>query len=171
MKIHAPYLLIIPTIIILIFSQCRKPEKVSEIPQIKFVDVPVKDTLDDLGNHVRRATLIFTLIDGNGDIGLQDYDTLSPFNSGSKYYNNLYIDVYKRVQNQQVAIPLKNPSYFRTKYIEPQGINKVLQCTLKVDLDFILPIDFDSCEFVFYMYDRALHQSNIESSGYRKLTP
>jgi len=152
-------------------TSCRKPVKVSEIPKIKFVDVPIKDTLDALGNHIRRATLIYTLIDGDGDIGFQTSDTLAPFNPGSKYYYNIYIDLYKRVQNQQVLIPLQTPFYFRTKYIQPQGINKVLQCTLKVNMDFNLPTNIDSCEFVFYMYDRAQHQSNIERSGYRKLAP
>jgi len=153
------------------FFSCRKPEKVSEIPQIKFVDIPIKDTLDDLGNPIRRATLIYTLIDGDGDIGFQAADTIAPYNVGSKYYYNIYIDLYKRVQNQQVLIPLQAPFYFRTQYIQPQGINKVLQCTLKVNMDFNLPTDIDSCEFVFYMYDRAQHQSNIERSGYRKLAP
>lgn len=150
---------------------CRKPENISEIPQIKFVDVPIKDTLDKLGNPIRRATLIYTLIDGNGDIGFQPSDTLAPFNPGSIYYYNIYIDLYKKVDNQQVIIPLQAPFYFRTKYIQPQGINKVLQCTLKVDMDFNLPTNIDSCEFVFYMYDRAQHKSNIERSGYRKLLP
>lgn len=171
MKHQLILLSIISISAILFFTQCKKPEKVSEIPQIKFVDVPVKDTLDSLGNHVRRATLIFTLIDGNGDIGLQDYDTVSPYNPESKYYNNLFIDLYKKVQGQEVLIPLATPFYFRTKYIQPQGINKVLQCTLKVNMDFYIPVNIDSCDFVFYMYDRALHQSNIESSGYRKLAP
>lgn len=158
------------SVLINLFS-CRKPEKVSEIPQIKFVDVPIKDTVDELGNAIRRATLIFTLIDGDGDIGFQSADTLAPFNQGSKYYYNVYIDLYKRVQNQQVLIPLQTPFYFRTKYIQPQGINKVLQCTLKVTMDFNLPTNIDSCDFVFYMYDRAQHQSNIEKSDYRKLAP
>lgn len=167
------YLTILFTIILVFISifSCRKPEKVSEIPQIKFVDLPIKDTLDKLGNPVRRATLIFSLIDGNGDIGFQSADTFAPFNVGSKYYYNIYIDLYKKVQNQQVLIPLQAPFYFRTKYIQPQGINKVLQCTLKVDMDFNLPTNIDSCDFVFYMYDRAQHQSNIEHSGYRKLAP
>lgn len=150
---------------------CRKTEKISVIPQIKFIDVPIKDTLDKLGNPIRRATLIYTLIDGDGDIGFQPSDTLPPFNQGSIYYYNLYIDLYKKIDNQQVIIPLQAPFYFRTKYIQPQGINKVLQCTLRVDLDFNLPTNIDSCEFVFYMYDRAQHKSNIERSGYRKLMP
>lgn len=153
-----------------VFS-CRKPVKVSEIPQIKFVDLPIKDTLDELGNPIRKATLIYTLIDGDGDIGFQPSDTNEPFNSGSIYYYNVYIDLYKKSDNQQVIIPIQAPFYFRTKYIQPQGINKVLQCTLKVDMDFNLPTNIDSCEFVFYMYDRAQHKSNIERSGYRKLMP
>ncbi|MGQ9846270.1 MAG: hypothetical protein ACUVQP_02040 [Bacteroidales bacterium] len=158
---------------LLLFSlfSFRKPVKVSEIPQIKFIDIPIKDTLDKLGNPIRRATLIYSLIDGDGDIGFQPSDTLPPFNYGSIYYYNVYIDLYKNVNNQQVIIPLQTPFYFRTKYIQPQGINKVLQCTLKVDMDFNLPTNIDSCEFVFYMYDRAQHKSNIERSGYRKLMP
>lgn len=171
MKHRLVFLSIISFPVILFFSQCKKPEKISDIPQIKFVDVPIKDTIDTFGRNIRRATLIFTLIDGNGDIGLHDYDTNSPYNPDSKYYNNLFIDLYKKVQGQEVLIPFASPFYYRTKYIQPQGINKVLQCTLKVNMDFIKPVNFDSCDFVFYMYDRALHQSNIERSGYRKFAP
>jgi hypothetical protein len=150
---------------------CRKPEKVSIIPEIKFISVPTKDTADQLGNPIRRASLNFSLIDGDGDIGLNDYDTVSPYNPGSVYYNNIYIDLYTKVNGQMTLIPLQTPFYFRTPYIQPKGIDKVLQCTIKVDMDFILPVSWDSCEFVFYMYDRAQHKSNVVSSGYRKLAP
>jgi hypothetical protein len=153
----------------LLALQCKKPEKVSEIPEIKFIDLPIKDTIDNLGNPVRRAKLIFYLVDGNGDIGLKESDTFPPYNKGSKYYYNLYIDLYKRENGQMQQIPLATPFYFRTKYIEPQGINKVLRCTLIVNIDFNVPLFFDSCDFVFYMYDRSLNISNIEHSGLRRI--
>jgi|YNPMSStandDraft_1061717.scaffolds.fasta_scaffold00041_21 hypothetical protein len=158
-------------LIFLCFVQCQKPENVSEIPKIKFIDLPVKDTLDLLGNTIRRATLIFYLVDGNGDIGLKESDTVSPYNQGSRYYYNLYIDLFRRQNGQMVKIPLATPFYFRTKYIEPKGINKVLRCTIKVNLDFNVPLAFDSCDVVFYMYDRSLKQSNIERSGLRRIAP
>ena len=63
-------------IVVLLFVQCQKPEKISEIPAIKFIDVPIIDTVDLLGNPIRRAKLMFSLIDGDGDIGLKDNDTL-----------------------------------------------------------------------------------------------
>ncbi len=150
---------------------CEKVEKVSEIPEIKFLNVPIKDTVDELGTHVRRAKLTFSLQDGDGDIGLHDYDTVAPYNPGSVYYNNLYIDLYTKVNGQMTLIPLETPFYYRTVYIEPQGINKVLKCTICVDLDIELPVLWDSCEFRFYMYDRAEHKSNVETSGYRKFAP
>ncbi|MCX7862050.1 MAG: hypothetical protein N2449_03575 [Bacteroidales bacterium] len=158
-------------VLLLILVQCKKPEKVSKVPEIKFIDLPIKDTVDLLGNPIRRATLIFSLVDGNGDIGLKDDDTFPPYNRGSAYYYNLFIDLYKRVNGQLVPIQLTTPFYFRTKYIEPQGINKVLQCTLKVNLDFNVPLAFDSCECMFYMYDRSLNKSNIERTGLRRIAP
>ncbi len=154
-----------------IFIQCKKPEKIPETPKIIFLDLPVKDTFDILGNNIRRATLIFHLTDGNGDIGLKESDTVAPYNQGSKYYYNLYIDLYKKQDGQMVPILLATPFYFRTKYIEPKGINKVLQCTIKVNLDFNIPLAFDSCDVVFYMYDRSLNRSNIERSGLKRIAP
>lgn len=151
--------------------QCKKPEKIPPQPKIKFIDLPVRDTVDMLGNPVRRATLIFSLIDGDGDIGFKEGDTLPPFNIGSPYYYNLYINLYKRENGQMVPINIATPFYYRTKYIEPQGINKVLQCTLKVNLDFNVPFSYDSCDFEFYMYDRSLNKSNIERSGLRRIAP
>ncbi len=151
--------------------QCKKPEKVPPQPKIKFIDLPVKDTVDMLGNPVRRATLIFSLTDGDGDIGFKEGDTLPPFNQGSPYYYNLYINLFKRENGQMLPINISTPFYYRTKYIEPQGINKVLQCTLKVNLDFNVPLPFDSCDFEFYMYDRSQNKSNIEHSGLRRIAP
>lgn len=153
------------------FMACTKPEKVSEIPKIEFIDLPVKDTLDELSNPIRRASLIFKLTDGDGDIGFKPEDTLSPYNPGSPYYYNLYIDLYRKNNNEWQLISLQTPFYFRIPYIQPQGINKVLQCTIKVNLNFNLPTNIDCCNVVFYMYDRALHKSNIEHSGYRKIAP
>ncbi len=158
-------------VLLIVLPSCKKPEKVSEIPAIKFIGLPVKDTLDELGNTIRRAKLIFSLIDGDGDIGLKENDTMPPYDQGSKYYYNLYVDLYVKHNGQLVPLPLTTPFYYRTKYIEPQGINKVLRCTLMVDMTFNLPMTFDSCDVVFYMYDRSLHQSNVERSGFRRIAP
>lgn len=42
------------------------------------------------------AILNFSFTDGDGDIGLDPGDTLSPYEPDSFYYYNLYIDYYEK---------------------------------------------------------------------------
>lgn len=147
---------------------CRKPIKYSEIPDIKFLSIPIIDTIDDLENPIKRAVLTYYLIDGNGDIGFNDGDTLAPYDINGNYYHNLIIDMYKIIDG--IAIKVDTPEIgtyfkFRTKYIEPVGQNKTLKCTFYINLDFDVPMNWDSVMFNFYMYDRALNKSNITTTG------
>ena len=154
-------------LIFLIFFSCKKPEKYSDIPQIKFKEIPVKDTID-FQNHIKRCVLTFSLIDGDGDIGFKDGDTFPPYNYDGEYYNNLWITMYKIVDGKTVIVDTsenKTSYNYRTTYIQPQGQNKSLKCTIFVNLDFNLPSSWDSLQFEFYMYDRALHKSNVETTS------
>lgn len=159
-------------VFIFIFSvffwySCRKPEKYPTTPKISFTEIPVKDTVDDLGNPVKRCVLTFSLIDGDGDIGFEEGDTVAPYQIGGPYYHNLLITMYKLVDGlyYQVDTPeIGTPFYFRTKYIEPIGQNKTMKCHIYVNLDFDIPSNWDSVKFDFFMYDRALHKSNVAST-------
>ena len=160
------YLFIIFASILLWFS-CRKPEKYSNIPQISFIEIPVKDTII-FSNHLKRHILTYSLIDGDGDIGFKEGDTLTPFNINSAYYNNLIIDMYKIVDGYTIKVDtpeIRTYYRFRTKYIEPIGQNKTVKCTIYVNLDFDIPSSWDSVRFDFYMYDRALNKSNVTTTG------
>jgi hypothetical protein len=68
--------------------------------------------------------------------------------------------VYFPVDTPEIGTPF----YFRTKYIEPIGQNKTLKCTIYINLDFDIPSSWDTVKFDFFMYDRALNKSNIEST-------
>lgn len=153
-------------LIITVFFSCRKPEKYSVVPEIHFKEIPIKDTLV-FSNPLKRCVLTFSLIDGDGDIGFNEGDTLPPYDSKSVYYNNLLINMYKIIDGNSIKVdtPEIGTYYkFRTKYIEPQGQNKTLKCTIFVNLDFDLPSQWDSIKFDFFMYDRALNKSNVEST-------
>ncbi|PIP54490.1 MAG: hypothetical protein COX07_05055 [Bacteroidetes bacterium CG23_combo_of_CG06-09_8_20_14_all_32_9] len=147
------------------WTSCRKPQKFSEIPELKFISIPLKDTHDTLGNPIRRAQLTFYLVDGNGDIGFNEGDTLPPYQITGDYYYNLFIEMYELKNGNFTLVDLAAPFYFRTTNIEPVGQNKTLKCTIYVNLDFYIPVIWDSVKFDFYMYDRALHKSNIASTG------
>ena len=146
---------------------CKKPEKYSIVPEIQFKEIPINVTHDTLGNPLKRCVLTFSLVDGDGDIGFKEGDTLTPYDINSVYYNNLLIDMYKVVDGNTIKVDTPEiGTYFkfRTKYIEPQGENKTLKCTIFVNLDFDIPSQWDSLKFDFYMYDRTLNKSNIEST-------
>ena len=152
--------------VLILFFSCRKPEKYSTIPEITFKEIPIKDTVV-FGNQLKRCILAFSLVDGDGDIGFKEGDTLPPFDVNSEYYNNVLITMYKIVDG--LSIKVDTPEIgtyfnFRTKYIEPQGQNKTLKCTIYVNLDFDIPSSWDSLKFDFFMYDRALNKSNIQST-------
>ncbi|MCX7954616.1 MAG: hypothetical protein N3A01_05435 [Bacteroidales bacterium] len=150
-----------------IFS-CKKPVKISEIPEINYISLELKDTVDDLNNKIRRALLSFYLVDGDGDIGLNDYDTVDPYSPNSIYYYNLYINLYKKTDSTPQKLPIDFK--YRIKNIQPVGINKTLKCTIKVAMSFYQPLPADTCNFEFFVFDRALHKSNVEYTGFVKVS-
>ena len=155
-------------LILSFLSSCKKPEKYSTTPKITFVSIPVKDTVDQLGNHIKRCVLTFSLIDGDGDIGFEDGDTIAPYQIGSAYYYNVLINMYKIVDGNTLPVDtpeIGTPFRFRTKHIEPIGQDKTLKCTIYVNLDFDIPSSWDTVRFDFFMYDRALHKSNTASTS------
>jgi hypothetical protein len=151
----------------LVFTfSCKKPEKYSTTPVVTFKEIPVKDTTI-FSNHIKRCILTYSLVDGDGDIGFQDGDTIYPYNIDGSYYNNVMITMYKMVNGVYFPVDtpeIGTPFYFRTKYIEPIGQNKTLKCTIYINLDFDIPSSWDTVKFDFFMYDRALNKSNIEST-------
>lgn len=154
-------------LIISTLLSCKKPEKYDIVPKISFVEIPVKDTVDQLGNTVRRCVLTFSLIDGDGDIGFDEGDTISPYQIGGPYYHNLIVNLYKIVDGNVILVDtpeIATPFRFRTKHIEPIGQNKTLKCTIFVNLNFDIPSSWDTVLFDFYMYDRAFHKSNTAST-------
>lgn len=153
--------------LLLLFFSCRKPEEYSIVPEIHFKEIPIKDEYDSLDNHVKRCVLTFSLVDGDGDIGFKDGDTLPPFDTSSLYYNNLLIDIFKIIDGKSIKVDtpeIQTYYRFRTKFIEPQGEKKALKCTIYVNLDIDDPPLNDSVKFEFFMYDRSHNKSNVEST-------
>ncbi|HIE15377.1 MAG TPA: hypothetical protein EYP69_00455 [Bacteroidales bacterium] len=105
----------------LIFYGCNKPVKYSDIPAITFSKLLVTDTVDALDNTIVKGTLIFDFVDGDGDIGLQDGDTIPPYDS--VYFYNLYITEYYVVNDSFVEANPVVPYHYRIPYIAATGQN------------------------------------------------
>ena len=150
----------------LLFLSCEKTEEYSNIPEITFVDALISDTIEaKLGNPIKRVAVKFKFIDGDGDLGLSKKDTFGDFAPTKPYYYNLKFSVFEKKNNQWVLKENTKP-YFRFLDISKKETdNNVLKGYMIVNIDFLKNITFtDTLRLDFFIYDRALHQSNTEST-------
>ena len=142
---------------------CPKPQEYSEIPVIEFKQVKLFNSNDTLGNPEKTYQLKFGLIDGDGDIGLEEGDTIG-LGVDSLYVNDFLTKMYEVKNGDTILADTLNSYNFRIPYIEPQGQNKVLIADVYNDWTFPYYQDtllFDSIFFEFYIIDRKLNISNI----------
>jgi len=158
---------------LMLFS-CQKNEQYPLVPEIHFSRFLVE--VDTAAHVVRRGVLEFTFKDGDGDIGLRSNDISPPYNPGSKYYYNLIIKYYEKQYGKFVEVPLLswNPDSARydtitfnarIPWLTPELGNKSISGTIQDTLFIDNPLSkFDTIKFTFYIYDRALHKSNVDST-------
>ncbi|MBK7946699.1 MAG: hypothetical protein IPJ85_15975 [Flavobacteriales bacterium] len=117
----------------------------------------------DIGANQRdSASLVIYFTDGDGDIGLDDSDSSPPFNTGSDYYYNLFVE-YEELQNDVwVPVSLALPLRYRIPRITPTGQNKALEGEIAVALPWrIIPDSVTrTVRFNVRLVDRKLHESN-----------
>lgn len=144
-------------------ASCIKFEDTPIIPQIDFQSVQSDIVYDALGNESKHTKLTFNLIDGDGDIGLMPEDTIEPF--VGHFRHNFHFDLMVKKQGEFVYWDELAINYFDIPYIEPQGQNKLIEAQVSIDLYFsTLLMPYDTVYFRFFVYDRALNRSNIDTS-------
>jgi len=157
MKIKS--LILIAGIIALMVFSCDPPEVYPIIPQISFKEMKLLDGQDTLGNNVKRVILTMSVIDGDGNIGLPDGDTLPGFDTlGNK---NLFIDLWNKKDSVFEKVELLAPNYYKTTFLTPVGQDKSLTADFEVTMDYYFFKDYDTIKYTFYIYDRDLNRSNI----------
>lgn len=106
-------------------SACLKTEVFPKEPHIAFKSYTQSPDSSEL-------TISFT--DGDGDIGLDQGDTLAPYNPGSTWYHNFFVDYYKKENGAWVLQQFTLPLYYRIPVITPTGQNKALQGDITVEI-------------------------------------
>ncbi|MBK9177315.1 MAG: hypothetical protein IPM46_13480 [Flavobacteriales bacterium] len=139
----------------LVLSGCVKRDSFPPEPTLKF------KSFTQFGDS---ASLVVLFTDGDGDIGLDDSDNQPPFNTGSDYYYNLFLEYeeYRSVTASWVPISLALPLRYRIPRITPTGQNKALEGEIAVALAWpIIPDNVvDTVRFQVRLVDRALRESN-----------
>lgn len=157
-------------------GQCKKTEISSEIPQIEF-----KSATFLTNTEGKDSVLVLTITyrDGNGDLGLNQSDTLAPFNpiidsvgkSLNPFYQNLHINYFEKYNGQfQVVTNPFNPAdtltyAYRFESLTPEGRHLSIRGDIEVKISpNAYPTAQDSTMYEVYIYDRALHKSNLVQS-------
>jgi hypothetical protein len=151
------------------FLSCKKESNFSVVPIITFKEFK-KFGLDS-------ATCTISFTDGDGDIGLAQFDTTAPYNLNSKYFNNLYMVYYYRDSTGTWKPFDTKPSTtqidtfyhaYRIPYLTQDGQRKSLEGDIRVRLDapFLPAVPGNPAfKFKIVLIDRALHTSNEVDTG------
>ncbi|HXC03123.1 MAG TPA: hypothetical protein VNZ86_00150 [Bacteroidia bacterium] len=144
---------------------CKQVENFPVIPQITF------ESLKTYGYD--SAICKITFVDGDGDIGLDPFMTQPPFDTTSRYYNDLFLKLYwdslgiwkvGLKPNLHTGIYDTIQSRFRIPNLTPNGQAKALKGEIKVKLFAPYSIPGQRFKYSIRLYDRALHASNIVES-------
>ena len=150
---------------------CQKPVEYPVEPEIAYEGFTYLFNPDSTFSGEGTISISFT--DGDGDLGLDDADTLPPFGFNDAHYYNMIVDYLKCVNGEFVKTPLlswnvQTQSYdtitFNTRFKrlrdseEPKAITGTIDYTLTVQNPFSPD---DTVKFEIRILDRALHESNV----------
>ena len=147
-----------------VMSSCFKEESYPIEPIISFDSYSIQNN---------RANIVINFTDGDGDIGLRDSDTISPFDVNSDFHYNLLIQYFEKddvlgwVEGKDLQ---GNPTIFkyRIRPIITKGKAKGIKGKLDVDMGtlFYNPLSSqnDTIKYKIQLIDKALHKSNLAES-------
>lgn len=117
--------------------------------------------------------LSFSYTDGDGDLGLDDADSLYPFGPNDPHYYNMVIDYMKSVNGQFVKMPLVYWNQQTQRY-DTVSFNSRFKRLVQGDeakpisgtIEYLMHVQnpfspTDTIKFEIRILDRALHESNV----------
>jgi hypothetical protein len=145
-------------------NSCQKLQQLPATPHIQFTSFTVFDTTDILGNHSKGGTLRFHFEDGDGDVGL---NVPTDATGNQPDTSNLFLSLLRKVNGSLVPAPDNDPlkpSNYRIPYMERLGRDKILKGTISVTFLYLFYSPTDTIAYSFYIKDRALNESNVETT-------
>lgn len=147
----------------LLLMGCRKEEKFSDVPFIEFVSLE-PNTIGMSGTDV---ILTIKFQDGNGDIGLDESDIYSPFDTSSVYYYNCFVSYFEKQNGEFVEVELPSTLNMRIPRLSDED-SESISGELYLELFANNPFSpYDTIRYELFIVDRALNHSNtITTSEY-----
>jgi len=153
-------------------SGCGRIESYSEVPEIHFKKLVFVDSLDALGEILKKAVITFSFIDGDGDLGVRPQEknpdgTYKPGGGLSRVYYTWHQKksdgTYEPYQFPEGDVTISSEIPYSSVMDKSEAQNQTLKGTIQIKLDTPKkPKEVDIMRIEFYITDRANHQSNIE---------
>lgn len=159
MKVFVKIQIIVVLLFGLMLSSCIEKQQYPNEPIIEYKDFLIYTNAQGFDNT---GYFIISFTDGDGDIGLDQGDTIAPYNPGSEYYYNFFITIYQK--NNGIFEELSEPYNARIPNVNPEGIDKDLKGDIQIEIDlslFAIVLTNDTIKMDAYIVDRALNKSNI----------
>ncbi len=155
----------------MVMASCQKPVEYPIEPKIAYEGFTY--LINEDSTFTGEGIVSFSYTDGDGDLGLDDSDTLPPFGFHDAHYYNMVVDYLKCVNGEFVKTPLLswNPqtqSYdtvtfnARFRRLRDTDEPKAISGTMDYQLTVQNPLSpDDTIKFEIRILDRALHESNV----------
>jgi hypothetical protein len=139
-----------------LFAGCKKSDQYPIEPAITFKSLT---TVKDAQGYDAEGILQISFTDGDGDIGLEASDTFPPY--VGEYSDNVHALFYQKVNG--VWTPLTQyDDKGKVPVITPEGNHKAIRGDIRKDhVGFPFHVTNMHIRFDVYIYDRALHKSNV----------
>ncbi len=149
-------LLILILSILCISYACTEYPQYPDIPQVSYLYT--NSTITQTDKHI---DFTFLLQDGDGDVGLSNADTAKPY-TDSLYYN-FHSKIRVTKNNNSFILPYS--LQYRIPQIRNKNSKKFIKADVTISIDFAQNLfPYDTIQLIYYVYDRALHKSNIDTS-------
>jgi hypothetical protein len=143
----------------IILTSCIKQESYPIVPEIGYQGMQLY--FDSSSPYAKIGVLTISFQDGDGDIGLNPRDTIPPYNFGGQYYYNYVIRYFEKRDTGFTEVVLNPPYSTRIPVLNPNYPGKPIKGLIADTLVLDPTPAYDTVRLEVFIYDRALHQSNV----------
>lgn len=145
-------------LVVVALSSCLKRVDYPNRPYIEYLGFYPNPAATNAGDSLGAVKFSFT--DGDGDLGLNQGDTLGVFGPGQPYFYNLFVNYFEKQNGEYVNVVPAIPFHVRFKRLSSDGGNGELAGEMEVGITARPSTPYDTIRYEIYIVDRSLQHSD-----------